>query len=153
MYHEEVIIQILVRCPRWLKPRGDSVCLLQKIKSIIFSPYWQCISGEDKNEGGHCLRGVKNKFTACIACPSGLACNVTVDPGVEETETKKKKRNKNKSTVKNQIIYNMLRHPNEDWERMLLLLFKHKKNIDLILQTEHIQWKAEPIYSNWVLFS
>jgi len=40
-----------------------------------------------------------------MACPSGLACDVTVDPGVEEMETKIKR---NKNTVKSQRIYNML---------------------------------------------
>lgn len=75
---------------------------------LIGSAY---LRSEDKKEGGHCPAGVKNKFTACIACPSGLACNVAVDPGAEEMETKIKR---NENTVKRQTIYNMLRQPNED---------------------------------------
>lgn len=37
---------------------------------------------------GHCPVGVKKKFTACIVCPSELACNVTGDPKVEDIENK-----------------------------------------------------------------
>lgn len=106
-YHRQVITQTLGRCALCLKPRADSVHLPKEIKSIAFSPYWQCITvGWRKKWWWSLSYGVKNKFTACIACPSGLACNVTVDPGVEEMETKIK-RNKNKLRVN---IYSHLQH-------------------------------------------
>lgn len=79
--------------------------------------------GENKSEGGHCATGVSSKFTACIACPSGLACDVTLEPEAEEVETNMKR---NRNTIKNRAIYETLSHPKEDPERLLLLLLKHK---------------------------
>lgn len=76
----------------------SSLCTLVRgnkkhcISHLIGSAY---LYDEDKNEGGHCPTGIRNIFTACIACPSGLACDVTVDSGVEMAT--KIKRNKKHS--------------------------------------------------------
>lgn len=96
-----------------IKAQSRKCTLLQGKQKASFSHLIGSahLRGEDKKEGGHCPAGVRNKFTACIACPSGLACDVAVDPGVEEMETKIKK---SKNTVKRQTIYNMLRQPNKD---------------------------------------
>lgn len=100
-----------IQVPVLTRPRGRQHMLVRQKKRALLSYLTDSASlyGEDDGEGGHCPAGVNNKFTACIACPSGSACGVTVDPKVEEVGAKIKQ---SKNTGKTQMTA-PLRHPNE----------------------------------------